>query len=158
MRHLCPPVPVPRNHPHGFKPSGGVAVTHSFPSPPPPPQGPRGTRGRVYKQGSLFPRREQRGGLDKFYQVPGAPQKSWLPSPPTTGDRRTGTLQRNELSIASAETGTFLQQSSNLEGLPHFPGWIPASTQQHPCSQKPLESQGPPWLPPALGIRSRLGG
>ena len=69
---------------------------------------------------------------------PRAPQKSWLPWPPTMGDRRTGTLQHDRLSIASAEAGTFPQQSSNLAGLSHFPAQIPASSQQHPCSRKPL--------------------
>lgn len=44
----------------------------------------------------FFSRSEQRapgGGLDKIHQFPRGPQKkSWLPSPPTTVNRKTGTL------------------------------------------------------------------
>lgn len=48
----------------------------------------------------FFSRSEQRapgGGLDKIHQFPRGPQKkSWLPSPPTTVNRKTGTLQQEE--------------------------------------------------------------
>lgn len=84
-----------------------------------------------------------RGGLDKFHQVPGAPQKmSRLPSPPTTGNRKTGTLRQDGLSIASAEAGTFPQQNSDLAQLLHFPARIAAC--DRPNSISLLEALGGP--------------
>lgn len=81
-----------------------------------------------------FSRREQRaprGGLDRFHQVPRAPQKSWLPLPPTTGDHKTGTLRQGRLSIASAEAGAFPQQSPSLACLPtSLHGLRPTARQQ----------------------------
>lgn len=62
---------------------------------PPGPSGHPGETGTGSTYTASFSRREQRaprGGLAKFHQVPRAPQKSWLPLPPTTGDHKTGTL------------------------------------------------------------------
>lgn len=73
-----------------------------------------------------------RGGLDKFHQVPGAPQKmSRRPSPPTTGNRKTGTLRQDRLSIASADAGTFRSRIPTSHGSStSLHGLLPA-TQQH---------------------------
>lgn len=147
VRHLSPPVPVPRNHPHGFKPSGGVTVTHSFPPHPPPTPGrpaPEALGAESTNKVLSFPG-ENRGeawtSSTKFLRRAGCP----CPPPRATAEQEP--CNKTSFPLCQQRQGHSCSRAPTSQGSPtSLDGFLPQSN-SIPAPRSPWSPRGLPGCP-----------